>query len=863
MRLNNQSFIESLDILAYFFIAPLMSQNCIDKEINAINNEFVKSINNEEWRFFQLMKHIAHTPSPFAKFTIGNTETLYKPDSYEKLLEFFNNKYSANVMKLVVYSNESLDHIAEQVTNIFSPIKNRSLPRISYTDQPLPFSIENTCRLVRMLPLATTKSIKLIWVFESLLKHYRSHPLKVLSHLLGHESEGSILYLLKKENLALALSSSINNIADLSTFFCISIELTDQGFENIPRVLEVVGGYIHKLQTTDVPKYVFEEIQKINQIQFDFEDKSDPLDKVLKVMENLTYFPVHECNVVPYLLENYDPEIYKQYAARLTVDLANVFLSSPTFTDLQCIEPYYKISHSVQPLPVDWRNAFNSQSSEVSNHLFFPHPNMFIPKNFELLYDEEDHTESIPEALVYDSVSGNKLYFKPDAFGLPKICLRYQLFVPLQNITLDQRTAYSIIWRHILVNYMKTILYNAEEADFVFELTMVPKGVVIRMSGYSDSIEHFLHEFNKKFKQFKELETSESGLAYLDEQFSIYKTKSLNWLDKRSKKEPSQLAHNSLDWILMHSNYSEDVMTTAVREISFENYLKFHREFLHDFIGEGLILGNVTKEQALFIDSQFRTVFSQFGKLLKLEKNSLAKSHILHIAPNSTYVLEKSIKIKDEINNCILIYFQLPTNKDYRELLDILGLFINNPFFEELRTNQQLGYVVSSYAVQKKHVWGHVFLIQSDRLLPNDIAHKIYEFVDAYREKAANLEADKFEGFKSSAIANLRQPFMNICEETDHYFKHMQNHYFDFNQVQKSIERIQEMTLEEFKDFYEQIFYRERRVLEINFVNEASKDKNYQALIQRLSKSPYIHRVEHEDALKKLLPFHTDPYESL
>jgi insulysin len=840
-----------------------MSQNCIDKEINAINNEFVKSINNEEWRFFQLMKHISHVSSPFAKFTIGNTETLYKPDSYAKLLEFFNSKYSSNVMKLVVYSNESLDSMVQSVSSIFSPIKNRSLPRISYTEQPLPFTAENTCKLVRMLPLATTKSIKLIWVFESLLKHYRSHPLKVLSHLIGHESEGSILHLLKQQNLALALSSSMNNIADLSTLYYIDIELTDMGFENIPKVLEVVGGYISKLQTIDVPKYVFEEIQRINSIQFDFEDKSDPMDKVLKVMENMIYFPVHECNVVPYLMENYEPEVYKKYASRLTIDLANVFLSSPTFTDLPGAEPYYKISHSVHSFPDEWKLAFNSQTKSTMEQLFYPHPNMFIPKNFELLYGEEDHTESLPEALLCDSDSGNKLYFKPDAFGLPKICLRYQLFVPLKNTSLDQRTAYSIIWRYILVNYMKTILYNAEEADLVFELTMVPKGAVIRMSGYSDSMAHFLEEFNKKFKEFKCLEASESGLAFLEEQFSIYKTKSLNWLDKRSKKEPSQLAHNSLDWILLHTSYSEDVITTAVREISFENYLKFHSEFLHDFIGEGLILGNVSKDQALAIDFQFRKVFAQFGKTPKLPKDSLAKSHILHIAPNSTYVLEKDIKIKNESNNCILIYFQLPTDKDYRELLDILGLFINNPFFEELRTNQQLGYVVNSYAVQKKHVWGHVFLIQSDRLLPNEIAHKIYEFVDTYREKAVNLEADKFDGFKSSAISNLRQPFMNICEETDHYFKHMQNHYFDFGQVQKSIEKIQAMTIEEFKDFYEQIFYRERRVLEVNFVNESSKEGNYQALIQRIYNSPFIHRVEHEDTLKKILPFHNDPFESL
>lgn len=39
--------------------------------------------------------------------------------------------------------------------------------------------------------------------------------------------------------------------------------------------------------------------------------------------------------------------------------------------------------------------------------------------------------------------------------------------------------------------------------------------------------------------------------------------------------------------------------------------------------------------------------------------------------------------------------------------------YINQPFFNELRTNQQLGYVVHAFEYSLKHIYGLILMVQS------------------------------------------------------------------------------------------------------------------------------------------------------
>ena len=70
--------------------------------------------------------------------------------------------------------------------------------------------------------------------------------MRVFSHLIGHGSEGSILSLSLKQNLAYEISCGPWNLDDYFTEFQTSITLTNEGFKNTDKVIEVVGGYIER-----------------------------------------------------------------------------------------------------------------------------------------------------------------------------------------------------------------------------------------------------------------------------------------------------------------------------------------------------------------------------------------------------------------------------------------------------------------------------------------------------------------------------------------------------------------------------------------------------------------------------------------
>ena len=83
---------------------------------------------------------------------------------------------------------------------MFHPqVPNNKLARPSYTQLEFPFPKEKFHCLCRIVPTKEEHSVEVNWALPSLLAHYQTKPLHYISHLLGHEGQGSILSYLKKK----------------------------------------------------------------------------------------------------------------------------------------------------------------------------------------------------------------------------------------------------------------------------------------------------------------------------------------------------------------------------------------------------------------------------------------------------------------------------------------------------------------------------------------------------------------------------------------------------------------------------------------------------------------------------------------
>lgn len=52
--------------------------------------------------------------------------------------------------------------------------------------------------LVKAVPIKEGHTLRILWPITPNVRHYKEGPCKYVSHLIGHEGEGSLFYILKK-----------------------------------------------------------------------------------------------------------------------------------------------------------------------------------------------------------------------------------------------------------------------------------------------------------------------------------------------------------------------------------------------------------------------------------------------------------------------------------------------------------------------------------------------------------------------------------------------------------------------------------------------------------------------------------------
>jgi insulysin len=109
----------ALDRFSQFFIAPLMKEDAVEREMKAVDSEYTMSLQNDMWRNDALFNYLSHPDSNQHRFRCGNIDTLKVDKIVENLKDFHKEFYSANIMKLVVSSKHSLEQMEKWAIQYF------------------------------------------------------------------------------------------------------------------------------------------------------------------------------------------------------------------------------------------------------------------------------------------------------------------------------------------------------------------------------------------------------------------------------------------------------------------------------------------------------------------------------------------------------------------------------------------------------------------------------------------------------------------------------------------------------------------------------------------------------------------------
>ena len=107
----------------------------MEKELDAIQSEFEGKFDLDVWKSRRVDKETCDQSHDFAKFRTGNKTTLKEQpeangiDVRARLLEFYSQHYSANVMCLAVLGKASLDELYAMVVERlpFNRVENKRI----------------------------------------------------------------------------------------------------------------------------------------------------------------------------------------------------------------------------------------------------------------------------------------------------------------------------------------------------------------------------------------------------------------------------------------------------------------------------------------------------------------------------------------------------------------------------------------------------------------------------------------------------------------------------------------------------------------------------------------------------------------
>lgn len=788
----SDKFDEALDIFAQFFIDPLLLMNAVDREIKAVNSEHEKNIKQDSWRIGSILKELSISKHPLSKFGTGNNKTLGKKNIYDELKKFHEKYYSANIMKLAVYTN-NITKIEEEIKTIFSKIPNNQVIIDKIDTHPFNTDKLNICKLV---PIIDEHSLICLWQLDSTLKYYKINPINHISYILNFDGKGSLKSQLQEYGYVIDMHWFPYDDDSGTDLYGCSMTLTDAGFENVPFILNLVNKNIKLIKNLDNRKELYNDIKQANIINFNYKSNIEPINYANQLSINMFKYPIEEILTAEWIFDEYNKDvdkiIYETVLDQLIDKNRIVIISSKKFhnkTD-KC-EEFYGAEYSIYQELQEFYKDFPSNKVINLSKIQLPTKNMLIPQNTNIV-----KLKNIPQ---YPTEIKKDLWFKSiDKFKVPKV---------LVGVTLSTGKIYqspkNVILTHlfliILHKTLSSILYYGQICSSTFSFSLGSDCLNLYFESYSDTIKTFISEIYKKIINLK---ITENLFKY-----GIELVK--NRIDINLNNPPYVNSSDELNSILVDNYYRNTTLSNALKRVTFNDLVGFNL-VASIYSKKTLIQGNISPTDAENINNIFKIGFSKnvmnHLKIKEIEDGRKLKYLIKPFNP-------------EEHNSCVNYFFEFGKiikgkAGNWEEILGMLSLInitTSDNFFHELRSKSQTGYVVRvsplGYHDYNEGLYGLSFLVQSSEYDVVEIEKRIRKFIKGHQNLfIKNLGERKFNKYIITLIKNLKESDNNLSEEFTRNMNEITKNSFVFNYKAKLIEYLKNINLNDLKDAYHKYF---------------------------------------------------------
>lgn len=822
LQVNNEAFSEAVTRLADTLAFPLLLETNAKKEVNAVNAEMVRAKSHDGHLLHSVNLATANPAHPATKFAVGNKQTLSdKPDSklQTELESFYKEHYSANLFKVVLYSNQPIEQMAKLAVKTLGKMENRNFS-VPQTVEPR-YRAEDKSVLIQYKPVKSTKMLVISFDFPNDEMHFKHKTGEYIAYVLNNNTDGTLSDYLIKQGFSdggIEAVSTANVGRDRSSFD-IYIELTDKGLAEQDNVISLVFQQIEKIKQEGIQESYFNEVKESLKQDFQHLQVEKNMDFVEFITDQMLYFPLEHVIDQPYLAETMDKTAIQEKLAGMTLDKARILLvSDNAVTDKKT--PHFEAGYSVAKITESQKQKWLDFSKNPPLNL--PELNPYFTTDFSLNKVQQGLTKP---KLVAEK-QGELIYVMPSVHFATDPKAKISMVFDIRPRQADLKTATAATILGYMNNWAQAKLeFQSSVAGMNLSLTPAANGFLANAEGYTQNLSKLILDSIKQFSTFE-----------LNEDVLVQAKQRLHQALDRSEKENSlNQANAALVHFANYPYFEIEKQREMIDQITLDDVKKLRHRILNDATGfKMLSVGNLSTEQVSVLSNEVQAV---------IKNHKFANTTEPYVEINQSQRKLNFIRQVPNEDNALLMAF-LPNG--YAELEGmvramLLRDIISRWYFDDLRTDKQLGYVVYATHTSIGKTSGIQFMVQSPNTTPAGILKHNERFFKESLERLQNLSDEEFVKYRNSLVEKLQYKPESLAEEFAEFGTDFSRNNAKFDRLQQVIELTKGLTKADIVAFYQKAVIDQKGLV---FVSQAVGTKTKAEEVAKFNDFEQVESIE-------------------
>lgn len=787
-QVNAAKFDEALDRFSDYFKKPSFDPHYSDKERNAVNNEWSLQKAQDPWNLYVLQGYTANPKNPSSRFTIGNLDTLKdKPGSSlnEEMKKFYDAYYSANIMKLTLVGKQSLPELKALAEKHFSAIPNKNVPLPEITTPGL---TEND--MGKSIHYQPIKELKLLFVdfpVKSNKDQWRLKPNEFIHSLLTSEEPGTLGEQLRVKGLVKTLTANFNTEAyGPDGILRVQAELTDAGLAQQNEIIAAIFAYVDLIKRKGLDKNYYRELQAMRTKDFANAPKPEPLNQAVELTMAQFDLPVENLLNADYVYAGYDVKSIKNVLSQLDEKRARVWYVNPN-EKVDTPIPFFDGKYAIRDITHDEYQRWSAKKAAYTFNLP-PLNDLFTDKQAPIV----DNVYLKPHQVV--SQAGVEAYLvHPEFYREDKGQLSLQINVDFAKSTARQAVMAALL-NEVFIKQNMTLIDRAGRASLGVDLQLMPtnsQGIVL--SGYTSKHELLLTQLLENFV----------SLPITDQWFAEAKDSLGKNLANVKKNHVFRQLFGDLGRVTTRNSYTAEEQLAALNAVTREDLLAYHESVKENPLLRIFAVGNYT-------EAQVKHFALTAAKILPGTRSPEDRKVNAYITPAAGKVIEYKGDVELADSAVLQSWFGQTKSDDEKAQLAVLNALFGNAFFMQLRTHEQLGYVVTSSQYPVDDIPGFMMLVQSSNTDLPGIKARMDKFRKDYFETLKAIDEAELEQAKQALIANVLQKPTDFYTEASLYSREFWHGKYAFDARDRYLAALKKVTKAEVINVYENMLLNDK-----------------------------------------------------